>query len=58
LSDKPSNTQRSGELRFYFTLVVPDELTLKILGPQQSIHLILKEQCRASGYREHVRVNR
>jgi hypothetical protein len=36
LSDeKPSNTQRNGELRFYFTLEVPDELTLKILGPQQ-----------------------
>jgi hypothetical protein len=36
LSDeKPSDTQRSGELRFYFMLAVPDELTLIILGPQQ-----------------------
>jgi hypothetical protein len=32
---KLSNTQRSGELRFYFMLAVPDELTLKILGPKQ-----------------------
>jgi hypothetical protein len=31
LSDeKPSNTERSGELRFYFTLVVLDEFTLII----------------------------
>jgi hypothetical protein len=36
LSDKkPRDTQRSGELRFDFTLAVPDELILKILGPQQ-----------------------
>jgi hypothetical protein len=55
LSDeKPSYTQRSGELRFYFMMVVPDELTLKILGPQQWIHGILKGQCRASGYKECV----
>jgi hypothetical protein len=33
--EKPSDTQRSGELRFYFTPAIPDELTLKILGPQQ-----------------------
>jgi hypothetical protein len=32
---KPSNTQRSGELRFYFMPVAPDELTVKI-------HRILK----------------
>jgi hypothetical protein len=42
LSDeKPTDTQRSGELRFYFMPVVPNELTLKILGPQQCIHGIL-----------------
>jgi hypothetical protein len=36
LSDeKPSDTQRSGELRFYFMPAVADELTLKILGLQQ-----------------------
>jgi hypothetical protein len=36
LSDeKPSNAQRTGELRFYLMLVVPDELTLKILGTHQ-----------------------
>jgi hypothetical protein len=43
LSDKkPSNTQKIGELRFYFTPVVPDELTFKILGLEQRIHGILK----------------
>jgi hypothetical protein len=38
LSDeKPSNTQRSRrtQIFIYFMLVVPDELALKILGPQQ-----------------------
>jgi hypothetical protein len=36
MSDKkPSDTQRSGELRVYFMPVVPDELTLKILGLKQ-----------------------
>jgi hypothetical protein len=28
-------TLREGELRFYLTPVVPDELTLKILGPEE-----------------------
>jgi hypothetical protein len=58
LSDeKPSDTQRREELRFYFMLMVPDELTLKILGFEQRIHGILKGQSRASGYKECVRVN-
>jgi hypothetical protein len=35
LSDeKPSDTQRSGELRLYFVPAVPYKLTLKILGAQ------------------------
>jgi hypothetical protein len=51
-------TLRSGKLRFYFTPVVPDELILKIQGPEQWIHRFLKEKCRASGYEECVRVNR
>jgi hypothetical protein len=59
LSDKkPSDTPRREELRFYFMLMVPDELTLKILGLEQRIHGILKVQCRASGYKECVRINR
>jgi hypothetical protein len=33
LEKKPSDTQRSEKLRFYFKLVVPYELTLKILWP-------------------------
>jgi hypothetical protein len=57
-NEKPSDTQRSGELRFYFMPVVPDELTLKILGPKQRIHRLFKGQCRASGYKECVRVNK
>jgi hypothetical protein len=28
-------TLREVELKFYLTLAVPDELTLKILGPKQ-----------------------
>jgi hypothetical protein len=28
--EKPNNTQRSGEFRFYFTLAVPDEFILII----------------------------
>jgi hypothetical protein len=40
--------------RFYFTPVVLDEFTLKILGPKQRIHRILKGLCRASGYKECV----
>jgi hypothetical protein len=51
-------TLRSGKLRFYFTPVVPDELILKIQGPEQWIHRFLKEKCKASGYEECVRVNR
>jgi hypothetical protein len=52
LSDeKPSNTQRSGELRFYFMPVVPEEFILIILGPEQWIRGILKGQCRTSGYK-------
>jgi hypothetical protein len=59
LSDeKPSDTQRNGELRFYFMQAVPDEFALKIPGPKQRIHRILKGQCKASGYKEFVRVNR
>jgi hypothetical protein len=59
LSDeKPSDTRRSGELRFNFMLAVPNELTLKFLGLKQRIHRILKGQCRASGYKECVIVNR
>jgi hypothetical protein len=58
LSDeKPRDTQRNGELRFHFMPAVLDEFTLDILGPKQRIHSILKGQCRASGYKECVRVN-
>jgi hypothetical protein len=35
-------------------LVVPDELILKILGPQKWILQIFKGQCRASGFKECV----
>jgi hypothetical protein len=59
LSDKkPRDTQRNGEFRFYFTPAVPDEFALEILGPKQRIHRMLKGQCRTSGYKEYVRVNR
>jgi hypothetical protein len=48
-----------GELRYFlFMLVVPDELVLKILGPQQWNHKILKGQCRGSGYRNMLIANR
>jgi hypothetical protein len=43
LSDeKPSDTKRSRELRLYFMPVVPDELTLKILGPNNELMGSLK----------------
>jgi hypothetical protein len=55
LSDeKSSNTRRIGELRFYFTPMVPDEFRLIIWGPEQRIHRILKAQCRTSSYKECV----
>jgi hypothetical protein len=41
-----------GDLRFYLMLVVPDELTLKILSPEQWNYRILIRQCRESGYSE------
>jgi hypothetical protein len=43
---------------FYFTPPVPDELTLRILGPKQRIHRMFKGQCRASGYKKCVKINR
>jgi hypothetical protein len=43
-----------GELRLYLMLVVPDELTLKILGPKQWNYKILIGQCRELGYSECV----
>jgi hypothetical protein len=44
--------------QIYFMPSVPDELTLRILGPEQRIHKILKGQCRASHYKECVTVNK
>jgi hypothetical protein len=58
LSDeKPSDTQRNGELRFYFMPVVPDELTLKISGaPNKEFIGYLKGSARH--YKECIWVNR
>jgi hypothetical protein len=52
-NEKPRDTWRSGEFRFYFTPVVPDEFILLIW-----IYRIFNWQCRVSGYKECAGVNR
>jgi hypothetical protein len=42
------------EFGLHLMLVVPDELTLKILGPKQWNYKILIGQCRELGYSECV----